>query len=61
LALQKQPILFQTILFPEEKSITSLNRFVEGRVRLSSELLDLASSLAEIQDKDVAFAILKKA
>jgi len=29
-------------------------------VRLSSELLDLASSLAEIQDKDVAFAILKK-
>ncbi|ADU74524.1 flagellar hook-length control protein FliK [Acetivibrio thermocellus AD2] len=60
LGIAKAAYLVSNNIIPEEKSITSLNRFVEGRVRLSSELLDLASSLAEIQDKDVAFAILKK-
>jgi len=59
LGIAKAAYLVSNNIIPEEKSITSLNRFVEGRVRLSSELLDLASSLAEIQDKDVAFAILK--
>jgi len=38
LGIAKAAYLVSNNIIPEEKSITSLNRFVEGRVRLSSEL-----------------------
>ncbi len=60
LTIDKAAYLISNNIAPEEKNIASLTRFVEGRVKLSAELFDLASSLGELQDKDVAIAILKK-
>ncbi|WP_265447776.1 flagellar hook-length control protein FliK [Acetivibrio straminisolvens] len=60
LTVDKAAYLVSNNIVPEEKNIKSLSMFVEGKVKLSAELLDLALSLGEIQDKNVALAILKK-
>ncbi|HOM02732.1 MAG TPA: flagellar hook-length control protein FliK [Acetivibrio sp.] len=60
LTVDKAAYLVSNNITPEEKSIASLNRFAEGRINLSAELLDLASSLRQIEDKNVALTILEK-
>lgn len=60
LTIDKAAYLISNNIVPEEKSIASLNSLVEGRTKLSTELLDLVSSLGRLQDKELAFAILKE-
>lgn len=60
LTVDKAAYLVSKNIIPEEKSISSLNQLVDGKIKVGMQLKDLLGSLIELTDKDISSIIGKK-